>query len=211
VKPIIDNRVTLEGRFACVRIQAAIVTDQLRLLSRLNEEEDDASKFYQSPDKSVKVLLKDCESFVKESSASSLPRLAIRGSLIYASIAKSLQSSRRSGVEPTQKVADYIATAKSQLDSAKELCNSPFDGAEQLRKDIEAAQRVLGREWYEPVTAEELEAVKGAMVSGPGGIFTHSGHWYKCQNGHTVSILSFQGTKEHTDMIADSLCLVRDW
>lgn len=66
------------------------------------------------------------------------------------------------------------------------MCNSPFDGAEQLQKDVEGAQRFLGREWYEPVTAEELAAIKVVMVSGAGGIATHSGHWYKCPNGHTV-------------------------
>jgi hypothetical protein len=44
-------------------------------------------------------------------------------------------------------------------------------------------------EWYEKVTADELAAIKAAMVGGPGGIATHSGHWYNCQNGHPVSCI----------------------
>jgi len=32
--------------------------------------------------------------------------------------------------------------------------------------------KLLGREWYEVVTPEELAAIKAAMVSGPRGIAT---------------------------------------
>jgi hypothetical protein len=48
--------------------------------------------------------------------------------------------------------------------------------------------RLLGKEFYEAVSKEELEAIKKAMVSGHGGIATHSGHWYKCINGHPFAI-----------------------
>lgn len=40
---------------------------------------------------------------------------------------------------------------------------------------------MLRREWYESVSAEELAAIKQAMVGGPRGIATHAGHWYNCQ------------------------------
>jgi hypothetical protein len=46
---------------------------------------------------------------------------------------------------------------------------------------------MLDKEFYEAVSGEELESIKKAMVSGRGGIATHSGHWYKCVNGHPVS------------------------
>lgn len=49
---------------------------------------------------------------------------------------------------------------------------------------------LLGKEWNKEVTAEELAAIKQAMVSGHGGIATHSGHWYKCENGHPSSATS---------------------
>jgi hypothetical protein len=41
----------------------------------------------------------------------------------------------------------------------------------------------LRKEWYEQATPEEVAAAKRAMVSGAGGIATHSGHWYNCSNG----------------------------
>ncbi|KAJ5186321.1 hypothetical protein N7449_011085 [Penicillium cf. viridicatum] len=41
---------------------------------------------------------------------------------------------------------------------------------------------------YETVTLEELQSIKTAMVSGRGGIATHSGHWYNCVNGHPFAI-----------------------
>jgi hypothetical protein len=47
---------------------------------------------------------------------------------------------------------------------------------------------LLQKERYEVVTPEELAAIKQAMVSGPAGIATHSGHWYNCVNGHPVRI-----------------------
>ena len=46
----------------------------------------------------------------------------------------------------------------------------------------------MGKEWYELVSVEEVAAIKAAMVSGPQGIATHFGHWYKCQNGHPFAI-----------------------
>jgi len=47
---------------------------------------------------------------------------------------------------------------------------------------------VVRGQWYEKVTDEELAAIKLAMVSGPRGIATHSGHWYNCVNGHPFAI-----------------------
>ncbi len=34
----------------------------------------------------------------------------------------------------------------------------------------------MEKEWYEQVIAEEIKAIKAAMVSG---------HWYNCENGQT--------------------------
>lgn len=108
-KPAVEKRVMLGGRLARLRIQATILTDQFRLISKT--EGADASQLGQLPDQSVKALLKDCEAFVKESSANSLLRLAILGSLIYARVAKCLQSSYQSRVENAQSVAAHITTA----------------------------------------------------------------------------------------------------
>ena len=69
--------------------------------------------------------------------------------------------------------------------------------------------KLLGKEWYEDVTAEELDAVKAAMVSGPQGINTHSGHWYNCVNGHPVGLnglLLLQFTNGHSLRSVNVVC-----
>jgi hypothetical protein len=81
--------------------------------------------------------------------------------------------------------------AKELLDKAQELCRQPFQNAEILRSAIEESIGLLRKEWHEEVTAEEITVIKSAMVSGLGGIATHSGHWYNCENRHPVSLDGF--------------------
>jgi hypothetical protein len=59
-----------------------------------------------------------------------------------------------------------------------------------LLKGVEEAIKLLRGEWYSEVTADELALIKQAMVSGSGGIATHSGRWYQCQNGHPVDLIT---------------------
>jgi hypothetical protein len=77
--------------------------------------------------------------------------------------------------------------AKAMLEKATEMCAQGFENADKLLKAVEESVKLLRKEWYEDVTAEEIATIKAAMVSGPGGIDTHSGHWYNCMNGHPVS------------------------
>lgn len=80
--------------------------------------------------------------------------------------------------------------AKELLRKALLLCKQPFKGADTLVAAVDMSLKLLGMEFYVEVSKEEIEAIKQAMVSGPGGISTHSGHWYNCVNGHPVSLLS---------------------
>ncbi|KAH9907356.1 hypothetical protein F4778DRAFT_768940 [Xylariomycetidae sp. FL2044] len=57
-----------------------------------------------------------------------------------------------------------------------------------LRESVQVTMRLYEGPRYEVVTPEELAAIKTAMVSGAGGIATHSGHWYNCANGHPFAI-----------------------
>jgi hypothetical protein len=72
--------------------------------------------------------------------------------------------------------AKYVKIAKTLLEKAKEMCTQPFQNADILGEAVEEMMKLLGREWYEVVTLEELAAIKAAIVSGPRGIATHSGH-----------------------------------
>jgi len=114
-------------------------------------QEDEPSQLGQRPDQPARNFLKDCEAF-------------IMGSVAYARIAKCLQASYRRGTQDAQGVSGCVAAARRLLDRAKDMCDAPFDGAKQLRKDVEAGQRLLGRQLYESVTAEEPAVIKVAIL-----------------------------------------------
>jgi hypothetical protein len=58
-----------------------------------------------------------------------------------------------------------VAEAKELLEQAKLLCRQQFQNGEALGNAVDEALRLLGKEWYE-VTAEEIAAIKAAMVGG---------------------------------------------
>jgi len=191
-KPILDKRVILSGRLLRLRIQEVILRDQLSHLGLVSSD-DDTLTSRTSPARLAKILLKDCLTLIKESTEDGLPRFVVQGSVAFARITASLRSLLQRLQEantppPTEAAQAYVSQAKKLLDDAGNVCRgAAFDGVEQLQADVEEMQRLLGREWYEPLTADELAAIKVAMVSGPRGIGAHSGHWYKCSNGHPVS------------------------
>ncbi|KAK4101149.1 hypothetical protein N658DRAFT_426189 [Parathielavia hyrcaniae] len=87
--------------------------------------------------------------------------------------------------------------ARHLLADALALCDSfPTGGGGQEQEDpecsyrgeVEETMRLFDGPRYETVTPEEIAAIKSAMVAGPGGIATHSGHWYTCRNGHPFAI-----------------------
>ncbi|EME41769.1 hypothetical protein DOTSEDRAFT_81976 [Dothistroma septosporum NZE10] len=68
----------------------------------------------------------------------------------------------------------------SHLEEARDHCKTGFRDAERLSRAFQEGLNPLRRECCEEVSKEELEEVKKAMVRGPGGIATHSGHLYRC-------------------------------
>lgn len=90
-------------------------------------------------------------------------------------------------MDEAKKIATYRESARAHLEDAKELCKLGFVGADNLAKAVESSLRLLGKDFHQEVTQEEIEAIKRTMVSGLRGIATHSGHWYKCVNGNPVS------------------------
>lgn len=191
-RPTLEKRVVYRGRIIQLRIQDTILRHRLIQLKSTSTwgSINIASK---KSNQLVAALLKGCEALILECAAGNLPRLAVQGSIVYAQITVSLRSLRQArndtGAEtPSDSSKDYAATALKQLDTAVEICGAAtFAGAERLHKDAEKLKRLLGREWYEPVTEEEKAAIKMALVGKAGGIHTNSGHWYNCQNGHPVS------------------------
>jgi hypothetical protein len=57
------------------------------------------------------------------------------------------------------------------MEKAEEMCTQPFQNTDIFGDAVEEMMKLLGREWYEVVSPEELAAIKAAMVSGLSGIY----------------------------------------
>ncbi|KAK5204477.1 hypothetical protein LTR72_012560, partial [Exophiala xenobiotica] len=113
-----------------------------------------------------------------------LPKLAVEASLYFAHGVSLRQSAGLSIGIDQARTTQYAQDARDLLEKAMDLCNLPFQNADQLRAAAEESVKLLRREWYEELSPEELASIKQAMVTGPGGFATHSGHWYNCVKGH---------------------------
>ncbi|KAJ0417780.1 AAA domain-containing protein [Aspergillus carlsbadensis] len=134
---------------------------------------------------SAEGLLGRIEDLIGDSVIENFPRMLIEVQLYYANVVLRLRSHRRVlGIET--ETTPYTAKAKEYLRQAEQLCAKGFQDAEKSLSTVKEALKLLNE--YEEVTSEELEAIKLAMVSGRGGISTHSGHWYNCENGHPFAV-----------------------
>ena len=190
-----DRRITLGGRLAQLQAESVIIDDRLRLFRLVTTSPDTSIKIPGGVrEQNAKSFFKNCNAFIDDCTTESLPKLSVQATLYYASNARSYDSYRRAITTDTSNpkhASEYSQTAKALLENAKELCELGFQNADNLRNAVEGSLKLLGREWYENVTAEEIAAVKKAMVSGAGGLATHSGHWYNCANGHPVSEIPY--------------------
>lgn len=188
-----DRQITLGGRMAQIRTEFIVLNDKFSVAQALKSTPAGASIKIPggAPGRLATPFFQICKTFIEDCDIENLPKLAVEASLFYASIARSFESFCHSVKTNLDTAANYVKMAKELLDKAQELCRQPFQNAEILRSAVEESISLLRKEWYEEVTAEEITAIKYAMVSGSGGIATHSGHWYNCENGHPVSLDGF--------------------
>lgn len=139
-----------------------------------------------APKKLAKPFFKTCGSLIDDCAVENLSKIGTEATIYHAQIAHLYESYCHSTKTDLDQASQYVKTARELLLKARAVCKQPFENADVLRDAIEESIKMLRKEWYESVTAEELGAIKEAMVSGPGGIGTHSGHWYNCANGHPV-------------------------
>ncbi|RFN53836.1 nfx1-type zinc finger-containing protein 1 [Fusarium flagelliforme] len=130
---------------------------------------------------------KTCQELMEEAKEAKLPRIFIAATLAFAKIARAATWSAKSERNPSgAQESDHIETARTLLSTASFFCLSLGD-SDVLTKRLEDMM-----ELYEPrveeVTPEELASIRSAMVTGPHGMATHSGHWYNCVNGHPFAI-----------------------
>ncbi|KAL2130209.1 hypothetical protein VTI74DRAFT_6765 [Chaetomium olivicolor] len=201
-QPIYDQQITLGAQRLQLRIQEAMLRDSLSLLFRPDGRFLAALVLGNAAEKRTALFLNQCRDLIAKATEAKLPRLVIPTCLAYARIAQlegwycraiannaSTNSERpnqapdrkNKGKEKEEPTTREIA--RTFLITALGMCDS-FPGGKDYRTEVEQMTRLFEDEWYEEVTPEEIAAIKVAMVSGPGGIATHSGHWYTCRNGH---------------------------
>ncbi|KAK3317593.1 hypothetical protein B0T19DRAFT_294577 [Cercophora scortea] len=194
-----DKQITLGARMIQLKVQEVMLRDKFNLLSK-NELGTSKPLPGGMPDKIATPFLQSCQKFVAEAAEAKLPRLAIPASLAYARVAqldawywrtytaKDLEGAN-SGEKKRGQARKQEETARVLLDDATTMC-ATLPNSKELMGAIKEAKRLYEGPRYEDVTPEELAAIKTAMVSGRGGIATHSGHWYNCANGHPVRLSS---------------------
>ncbi|KAL8637451.1 MAG: hypothetical protein Q9228_005277 [Teloschistes exilis] len=190
-----DYRITMGASLMALHVDSILLLDSFRFRQRLQSNNTAFSGIksiknseISDEDPSPRRFFEQCNLFIEQCSALTLPKFSVEAALLYARVARADQAwyhTLKTNVKDTSK---YVEKAKSLLEKATELCAQPFESAEKLRLAVQESAKLLRREWYEEVSAEERKAIRDAMVSGPGGIATHSGHWYNCAQGHPVSL-----------------------
>jgi hypothetical protein len=185
-----DQSVLLAGQVLLLKLNHVILEDKLKIRqafkTRFPKSTVPPAFRDGTPVKLIRPFLENCLLVRQKCKEASLPKLVVEATLSYAHVTRLRCSLSADKKDDGAKIAKYRESAKAFLEDAGELCKVAFQGADDLAKAVQSALHLLGKEFYQEVTKEEVEAIKRAMLNGPNGMATHSGHWYKCQNGHQV-------------------------
>ena len=189
-----DQRITLGGSLLEIKLRCLLLEDSFEIMRVVHQKHLMSTLPLTFPSglpiARTEPFLLDTKKLIDDCTQESLPKLAVEATLYFARIAQSFGSAQSGQSNDRAKAMNYRNIAKDLLAKADELCENSFRDRDTLRQAIIATLTMLNKEFYETVSKEELESIKKAMVSGRGGIATHSGHWYKCVNGHPVSFSS---------------------
>ncbi|KAJ4367471.1 hypothetical protein N0V83_007054 [Neocucurbitaria cava] len=187
-----DVRITLGARLLEIKARCLVLEDKFDIERAVKLKAPTSAMYLSShggsPFKQSGGFLNDCMKLIDDCVNESLPKLAVETTLYYARIVQALPRSGDSKDNKREKMMGYRSTAKDLLKKAERLCEHSFRNRNVLLEAIMSAEKLLDDERYEEVTKEEIQAIKKAMVSGRGGIATHSGHWYNCVNGHPFAV-----------------------
>ena len=185
-----DHRVTLGANLLEIKAGCITLEDKYLVLSAARAKYGDLSDSLKFPGGSIVTLstafLDSTAGFISECHEKALPKLNVEASLYYVRVARLFRTCGPYDPKTREMAAGHEQEAKQLLQGAANLCQQGFRDADKLLQAVNDSFKLFQRESYEEVTAEELEAIKKAMVSGPSGMATHSGHWYNCINGHPV-------------------------
>jgi hypothetical protein len=195
VRPQIDQRISLSSRILELRIHCLVLEDKFSITRAVKAKLPTATTALKlpggSPTNQTSPLLTKCRTTIDDCNAANLPKLAVEATLYYARIAHAFSSSGLAKDTDRTKATEYRNTATELLDKAQHLCTQAFRDHDTLLDAISSSQKLLSKEFYEEISAEEMALIRQAMLTGRNGIATHSGHWYKCENGHPVSLVAY--------------------
>ena len=178
-----DQRILMGGQLLQVRVTSMTLADKMQLTRNFRSSLDatvthETTSFFAS-----------CRELLARCADQKLPKIDVEARLYYGQMANLHRSFSFARQHPDfQNVATHVDTAKELLEEARAMCHWRFQNVDGLRAAVDETLRLLGSERYEAVSADEMKAIKAAMLGGAHGMATHSGHWYNCQNGHTVSL-----------------------
>jgi hypothetical protein len=202
-----DQRITLGAKMLQIKVESLALEDKFRILSGTTAKYGVVAATsmlsQNSPSPSTGPFLKDCAKFVTTCKEELLPKLGVEASLYYARVARLFETSGITEPKDRKAASEYHEQAQTLLEQASKLCEQGFRDADILLEAVNEALKLLSKEWYENVTDEELKSIKMAMITGPRGIATHSGHWYNCVNGHPVCFLPFGHQCSTSIMLTD--------
>ncbi|KAF2397692.1 NFX1-type zinc finger-containing protein 1 [Trichodelitschia bisporula] len=184
-----ESRIIIGSQLLRARIRFTALAHQLELARIRRSWPADIGlnvKSGSNPAKTAPNIFAACEKLIGVSGRERLPKFAVEATLHYAQYAHLLRSYRNTA--PSIESDKLTKKAKGFVEQAIALCDRGFQNADKLREALQVVAESLNSEWYEEVTAEEIAAIKNAMVTGRGGLPTHSGHWYECQNGHAFAV-----------------------
>jgi hypothetical protein len=186
-----DQRIPLGARLLNLNLKRIILNDKFEVFGIITRNIPAAASYaiLDEPMEHIMPFLTDCLGMIEECNDNQLPKLAVQATLYHVQIVHVCNSTKLNKESDRKNVAKLRETAKDLLGKAHKLCEQPFNGASAFSAAIERYLSLLGKEFYEEVTNAELDAIKKAMLGGRQGIATHSGHWYNCINGHTVSFI----------------------
>ncbi|PVH85104.1 hypothetical protein DL98DRAFT_568704 [Cadophora sp. DSE1049] len=102
---------------------------------------------------------------IRDCNHANFPKLAIEVTCYFGKIAGALQVYFNAVKAGITKANETVQEVVGLLEKAKELCQQPFKGAGVLDEAVDNILGLLGKEWYEEVTPEELAAIKPAMFT----------------------------------------------
>ncbi|KAJ6126000.1 hypothetical protein N7471_010493 [Penicillium samsonianum] len=195
-----DNQITLGARLIYIRARAVVFSNIFRVIDSSGKSATPPGLRFTKPSSTLTQVLKDCRDLITKANERNLSRIAITATISFAKIAQLdawyhrthpgettidfLLKEKYTGLE---KLEDRTKITRDILAVALKLCDE-LGNCPELEEKVQEMIHLYEGKRYETVTLEELESIKTAMVSGRGGIATHSGHWYNCVNGHPFAI-----------------------